>query len=250
MKLRNTFATVLAAAAGVMGMAVAPAMAAAPATTQAATTVTLKTPQLTTTFSSTNLSYGQTLKGTVHLGPTATNRTVTVYAENWSTGAVFVAATGKVNSAGNFTFTFWESQTRTWWAVFSGDASDNKVVTKGVGVHVNGKVSASLAGYYKTSTWAGHTLRTFHKTANIVFNGQALPDNGKASIDIQVHNSKNGQWIDSGSTPFNLGSDGKFSLNAGKDTSTGLVFRVIITDPGTKGNGAGYSNWLYLTSTN
>ena len=240
MKLRTTFATVLAAAAGVMGMA------AAPATTHSA--VVKKTPTLSTAFSATTLGYGQTLHGTVHLGPTATNRTVTVYAKNWGNGATYVAATGKVNSAGNFTFAYWESQTRTWWASFGGDAADNAVTTAGVAVHVNSSASASLAGYYKTTTWHGQALRTFHKNANIYINGQVLPDNGTAQIDIQYY--YNGQWTDGGRSSVKLAAGGRLAVNTGTDTSVGDVFRVIVINPGTTANGTGYSNWLYLSSTN
>ena len=250
MKLRNSFATVLAAAAGVMGMAAAPAMATAPATTHVATTVAKKTPQLTTTFSSTALGYGKWLKVTVHLGPTATNRTVSVHVLNWGTRQSFVAETGKVDKAGNFTFNWWDAQTRTWWASFSGDASDNAVTTKGVAVHVGSLTSGSFSHYYATKSWNGHSVKEFHASSVPLLQGTVTPNKSgqNISVDAQYYNGRS--WVSNGAKSFALSSGSAFGIEFEPSWPKGFEYRTAVSYGGDLSNGGSSTGWEYWTVTN
>ena len=253
MKLRTSFGTALAAAAGVLTLAAGPAMAAttahqAPAAAQASARVAT---HLTIAASHTWITAGQTITLTAHLDKHGTNRTVTVYGQDWAGGARYVVATGAVNKAGNFSVQTRNYQNHTFWATFSGGSAYAPSTANGVAVHVATQVTAALSNYYTTTTFQGHQVRVFHKSKNVFVNGSVSPNKGTAAIDIEYYNFKTKTWAQNDSAPaFRLGSNGNYSLNIGTDPLATAEFRVLISEAADARDGAGNSGWLYLTATN
>ena len=258
MKLRSTFGTVLAAAAGVLGMAAGPATAAtvspslplAAAHTAGANTTAPKAPALTTAFSATSVGYGTWVTVTVHLGATATNRNVTLYARNWGNGATFVAGSGTVNSAGNLVVRYWDAQTRTFWANFSGDASDAAVNTAGVAVHVASAVSAANVQAYGHAPWAGNSVALYHKGATAYLDAKVTPNEANQDVTVNVQVYYQNKWVEA-NTPQKFALDANSELGVKfTNWTSGYVFRTQVSYAGNLANGASSSAWQYWTLKN
>jgi hypothetical protein len=247
MKLRSSFGTALAAAAGVLALTAAPALAAAPVAHTAVAAQARTATHLTLKASTTSTAPGAWVTLTAHLDKHGANRTVVVYGQDWAGGKPFVVGKGAVDKHGNLTVRYHDYQNHSFWATFSGGTSYAPATSARTGVRVGTAVSAALAGYYTTTHWAGHTVRVFHETTNIWIKGAISPNKGTGTLTIQVFYK--GKWMAGDAGKFATAANGTFSLNTQTDRAIGTEFRVLVSSPATARNGAGYSSWMYLTAT-
>lgn len=137
-------------------------------------------PYLTLSTGAASVNYGSTIHVAAHLGPTYTNRTVSIYAQP-AGGSRKLLETGTVNASGNLAVSYVALHSTTFSAVFTGDTVfAPKTVTRAVGVRA--KVSMGLSGYYASTKVGSITYRLYHRS-------------GRVTVAITVAPSKSGQCV-------------------------------------------------------
>ena len=209
-------------------------------------TVTTIPTSLTLTTPSAVLTYQPTFTVTANLGPTDTNRTVSIYAQP-AGGTKTLLKTGTVDASGNLAVSYTAPQNTTFTAVFSGDA-DYAPATTTLQVFVNAKVSASVSGSYGKKKIGGITYRLFHHTKPVTIRTTVAPNEAGNCVTIEIQEFVSGTW-----QPNSVSNCGYLNSSS---KATGLIdvshadlkfhYRIRIDCADDTTNGAGSSPWQYV----
>jgi YVTN family beta-propeller protein len=224
-----------------------------PSTATHKLSVTAIAPSLSVTTGAVTFAYDSTIHVTAHLGTTATNRTVSIYAQPTG-GAKKLLKTGKVSSSGTLTVSYVAAHSTTFSEVFSGDAKyAAKTVTHTV--TVSAKVSPTISGYYASKKIGSQTYRLYHDTAHLNVAVTVAPDKSGQCVELQIQEFFEGSWQTSQITSCGtLNSSSKVSgflrLSSGIRF---LQFRIradYVRSSGDTSNLSTDSGWLYFMVEN
>ena len=166
----------------------------APASATFAVEVSARRPQLTVNTGAVDFGYPATVHVTAHLGPTGSNRRVSMYAGPYGGGGSWkLLKTGLVNAAGNLSVTYAASHSTIFAAAFSGDSIDVPATTFRV-IYVGTRVSMSNGGYYTSVRIGGITYHVYHHTAHLTASVTVDPNKHGQCVDLQVQQFKSGTW--------------------------------------------------------
>lgn len=165
----------------------------APATAYHVVGIGLLHPSLTLSTGKKTYTYEPTVHVTAHLGPTYTNRKVSIYAEVLGSRARRLLKSGTVGPSGDLTVSYAAPHSTIFIAVFSGDAHDAAVkVTRIITVRV--KVTEALSGYYGSKVIGSTTYRLYHRTAVLRATGTVAPGKKGQCLRFEVQEHANGRW--------------------------------------------------------
>ncbi len=160
------------------------------------TTVTVAvdriTPALTVTVNGRVFAYGGAGTVTVHLGPTYTNRTISLYEYVYGVPvpAWTLVHTGPVNSAGNYLLSTAFYRHVAFQASFAGDARYASA-TYATSTTALARVTTSVAGSYGTSG----SYRLFHSATNPAFRAVLAPARGAVGcVTFTAQSFSGGAW--------------------------------------------------------
>ena len=132
-------------------------------------------PQVSVTSPVTDNPYGARVTLAVALGPTLTDREVSLYATPVGQPRRLVA-TGNVDANGKWYPTYTITRTTTFTAVFSGDAL-NAANSASRTLYAYARVASRLAGYYKTvKDSTGIVYDAFHSAGTVTFDSTVAPN--------------------------------------------------------------------------
>jgi hypothetical protein len=148
--------------------------AAKSATAEVHVTVTTK-PQISVSSPVTDNAYGAKVTLTVTLGPTFSDRHVSLYATPLGAARRLVA-TGTVNAHGKWYPTYSITRETTFTAVFAGDAHNARNRASRT-LYAYALVANRITGYYKTNTSSsGIIYRVFHDTSTLTLYSKVTPN--------------------------------------------------------------------------
>jgi hypothetical protein len=220
-----------------------------PATATQSVKVTLN-PAVLTISGPPNVAYESTIHVTAHLGPTATNRTVAIYARPIGSKTSVLLRKGRVDSKGDLTASYKAGHSTRFSVVFAGDAAD-AAGTATRTVTVLAAVSDSLSGYYRSQRIGRITYRVFHHTAQLHALATVSPNKHGECVKFEVQEYYRGHWHANAAT-------GCAILN--RASKGGAIFRLTHADIGyhyriradfvrtgtDTSNGDNNSAWAYL----
>ncbi len=188
---------------------------------------TLNRPALSLTTGSATITYPATVRVTAHLGSTYTNRSVSIYAQQFGSKSRALLKTGKVNSGGNLTVSYAPPHSTTFSVVFSGDARDAPETVTRV-VHVRAKVSESLSGYYRSRTTGGVTYRLYHPSNLLHAHVTVGPNKRGQCVKFEVQQYYQGAWHPNVSSRcVGLSSSSKISVSISlTQAGVGYPYRI------------------------
>jgi hypothetical protein len=132
-------------------------------------------PRISASSPVTDNPYGAKVTITVTLGPTFSDREVSLYAAPDGQPRKLVA-TGEVNAAGKWYPTYTITRTTTFTAFFAGDAH-NAPAWASRTLNAYARVSSRLTGYYKASKSSGGIVyRVYHSTGTLTLDSTVTPD--------------------------------------------------------------------------
>jgi hypothetical protein len=194
----------------------------APATASHTVTVTRIPASLTVTTGSATFTYEPTIHVTAHLGPTYSDRTVSIYAQPFGGTSRVLLKTGQVNSGGNLTASYAAPHSTTFSAVFSGDARyAPKTVTRAA--YIRAKVSESLSGYYGRTRIGRITFLLYHRRDLLHAHATVAPNKRGQCVEFEVQEHYLGAWHASVTT-------GCIHLSSSSQASA--AFRLTLADIG------------------
>lgn len=223
---------------------------ASPVTQSLTVGVALLPTALTVNVSGTKFTYGNTVRATVHLGKTLTNRTVTLYGQAFGATSQVLLGSGRVDADGNLTFSFRATHSSTLSAVFSGDA-DYASETATTTIKVRAKVSESLEGYYRSKRIGSVKYRVFRRGVKVKALETVTPNKAGECAAFVVQVRDGSHWQETAATvcsPLGSGSQELLILTMGR-SAPGHHFRVqAIYQPtgGDESNLGNISSWQYF----
>jgi YVTN family beta-propeller protein len=166
----------------------------APATDSLSVSVAKLTPALTLDAGRRlALPYDSTVRLSAHLGPTWSNRIVSIYAQPAGSSRRTLLKTGKVNSSGDLTATYRATHSTLFSAVYAGDAHyAARTVTSTV--YVYAKVSESQTGYYGHKRIGKVTYWLYHRKALLHAHATVAPDQHGECVQFEVQEYYNHAW--------------------------------------------------------
>ncbi len=138
-------------------------------------------------------TYEPTVQVTAHLGTTATNRTVSIYAQPAGSTTKTLLKTAAVDSSGNLTVSYTAARNTTFSAVFSGDSS-YAPATATTAISVKAQVSESLSGYYGSTVVGGTTYRLYHSYSLVHVHATVTPNKSGQCVKFEVQSFYQGAW--------------------------------------------------------
>lgn len=174
-------------------------------------------PQISVSSPVTDNPYGAKVTLTVTLGPTFTDRTVSLYATPFG-GVRELVATGTVDAKRKWYARYWITRATTFTAVFAGDAY-NAANSASLTLDAYARVTGRLTGGYKTSKSSGGAVYdVFHGTGTLTLYSTVAPDKAGECLEPETEQYDKGVgWdadtkygcdkLDSGShdaAPFSL----------------------------------------------
>ncbi|GAA1939147.1 hypothetical protein GCM10009837_76660 [Streptomyces durmitorensis] len=198
-------------------------------------------------------SYGADVSFTAHLGTTYKNRTVEIWADPYGSDKPNkLVKKGAVNARGDLSATVDMKRDTKVTAVFAGDA--RYASTKATSTaYAKVKVSASVAGHYKTGKIGSTTYHYFHKNTDPVLKTTMSYYKGrKHRFEMQVR--VDGRWRSAGASEyFRLGADGTSAVRVEAPGESGIRARMRASYVnGTSGdnvNSTTHGSWKYLNFT-
>ncbi len=217
-----------------------------PAATTQSVDFTLDPAPLTLTTGATYYTYQPTVTVTAHLGTTASNRTVSIYAQP-AGGSKTLLKTGTVDASGNLAVSYTAPHNTTFSAVFSGD-QDYAPATVTQDVYVRAKVSESISGYYGKTSIGGTTYRLYHHTALLKASATVTPSQSGQCVQFEVQEYYQGAWQANVTTGCkSLSSTSKASASFGlTQADLGYHYRIRADFLGDLANASNSSAWQYL----
>jgi DNA-binding beta-propeller fold protein YncE len=183
-------------------------------------------PQLTLSTGSSKFTYEPTVHVTAHLGTTDTNRTVSIYAQPFSTKSKTLLKTGKVDSSGNLTVSYKAAHSTTFSAVFSGDSQYRPTTVTRV-IYVRANVSETLSGYYASRRIGGITYRLFHRHARMHVHVTVRPNKSGQCLKFELQEHYLGAWHGATTRCGTLDSSSKISVTVGlTHANLGYHYRI------------------------
>jgi len=165
----------------------------APAAASHTVAITLKPPALTLTTGRSTVRYLSTVHLTAHLGPTHTNRTVSIYAQTVGSRHRVLLKTGRVNSRGDLTVSYVARHSVMFSVVFAGDAQDGQATVKRM-VNVFAKVTMTVRGNYGTRRVGHHTYLLYHRSGHVDVAVTVAPNKHGQCVVVQVQSYFRGAW--------------------------------------------------------
>ena len=213
---------------------------------------TLIKPALSLSTGASTFAYEPTVHVTAHLGTTATNRSVSIYAQPFGSKSKTLLKTGKVNSSGNLTVSYKAPHSTKLTAVFSGDAQYRPTTVTHV-IYVKANVSESLGGYYASERIGGITYRLFHHHASMHVNVTVRPNKSGQCVKFEIQEHYQGSWHSGISGCGSLDSSSKISIRVSlAHANRGYHYRIradYIRSSKDKTNLSNDSPWQYLIVT-
>jgi hypothetical protein len=187
---------------------------------------TLIQPRLSLAAGSKTVNYKSAVHVTAHLGKTATNRKVSIYAQRLGGTARTLLKTGRVNSSGDLTVSYKPAFSTTFTAAFSGDGK-YAPATASRTVFVRAGVAESLTGYYSSEHVGGVTYWLFHRHSLMHVHVTVRPNkNGQCvKFELQIHYQ--GAWHGKTTRCAALDSSSRVNLNVSL-TRAGLGYHYRI----------------------
>jgi hypothetical protein len=130
---------------------------------------------------------------TVHLGPTYTNRTVSVYVQTAGSSSKKLLAKGTAKLGGTLTVPYTTSYSSIFTVVFGGDAH-YAAVTMTRTVTVAAHISFSMTGYYGGKKINGINYRLYHHNAHLNVDTTIGPNRYGECVWFEVQEFYNGAW--------------------------------------------------------
>lgn len=200
---------------------------------------------LTTTvdlsLSSEELSFGESVTLTAHLGAHSetSNDTLSVY-QTPSGGSETLVSTGTVDESGNFTVTLSPAENSAYRATWSGDDDYAPASSSDAVVEVHVVTTGKLKGFYGT---AGK-YKLYHVGKDPKYVGEVAPNHSGDDLTFIAQRLKNGNWKAYGTASFELNSNSKvtvFLLHPAKGK-----YRVRASFPDDSDHLADKSPWSFL----
>jgi hypothetical protein len=192
----------------------------------ATVTVAKAAPSLSLSVTPTTAAYGAAVKFDAHFESAVGNSpagTVTVYGETAGSSTKTKIASGQVGGNSTVSGTAHFDKTTTLYAVYPGSA-DNTAVTVTKTVSVDAKVTASLGGYYGTTSGD----RLYHHTARVAVSAVVAPGKKGECVEFQVQKYVKGSWqtvVTTGCATLNASSEATDDLSV-SSYAEGVQYRV------------------------
>ncbi|AEV83838.1 hypothetical protein ACWT_2603 [Actinoplanes sp. SE50] len=206
------------------------------------------TPELTLNRDGSVNAYGATVTMTAHLGTTAQNRTVEIWADPYGTDRPrTLLKKGVVDAAGNLSVGYQLTRNTTFSVVFAGDAGyAARTVTSAVNTSV--AVATTVANHYTVK----RSYYYVHKSKNPVFGTTMTPYPGRTErLTLQQYSG--GRWVAFKSGNYRLSSAGKYSYTLTGTHRTGVKYRVsaayLTGISGDRANATTNGPWKYFIFT-
>ncbi|GAA4590536.1 hypothetical protein BJY16_009266 [Actinoplanes octamycinicus] len=205
-------------------------------------------PQLTLNRNGSVNAYGATVVMTAHLGPTAENRTVEIWADPYGTDRPrTLLKKGTVDGSGNLSVSYQLTRNTSVSAVFTGDTEYGaRTVTSAV--YTKAAVSTTVAKHYSVK----NSYYYVRKTKNPTFTTTMTPYPGRYQR-LTFEKYSGGKWVAWKSGSFKLSSAGKYTYTLTGTHTTGVKYRVaaayLYGTSGDKANYTTYGSWKYFTFT-
>jgi hypothetical protein len=164
----------IAAGCALTGALGCPALSPASAAASVGGPILAGKPQISVTSPVTDNPYGARVTLTVTLGPTLTDREVSLYATPVGQPRRLVA-TGNVDAKGKWYPAYTITKTTTFTAVFAGDAL-NPANSASRTLYAYARVASRLTGYFKTVKSSGTVYRVFHGTGTVTLDSTVAPN--------------------------------------------------------------------------
>ncbi len=203
------------------------------------------TPALTVAVNGRVFAYGGAGTVTVHLGPTYTNRTISLYEYVYGVPAPVwtLVHTGPVNSAGNYALSTTFYRHVAFQASFAGDAR-YATATYATSTTALARITTSVAGAYGTSG----SYRLFHSATDPAFRAVLAPARGAVGcVTFTAQGFSGGAWKTVATTacvPVDAGS-GAAGLPLAKHALS-VQYRVRASIATDAVNAATTGSWVYL----
>jgi hypothetical protein len=219
------------------------AAASATTTAQAVTNTTL-----TLDHNNAGYAYGATVTFTAHLGQTATNRTVGIWADPAGSDQVNrLLRSATVDAKGNLTASLKLSRDTVVSAVFAGDTQTQPITVKST-VLTYASAALALSRQYKTKS----SVAYFHKTTNPYFTTTINPY-PKRKQYLTVDYYSGGSWHRVKSGYYALSSAGKSYVTFTNARKLNVKYRVraayVMGNSGDSANLSTYSTYKYFIFT-
>jgi hypothetical protein len=173
---------------------------------------TLIQPRLSLATGSKTFSYNSAVHVTAHLGKTATNRTVSIYAQRLGGTTRKLLKTGRVNSSGNLTVSYKAPYSTTFTVAFSGDGKYAPATATST-VYVRAAVSESLTGYYSSEQVGGVTYWLFHRHSVMHVHVHVRPNKDGQCVKFELQIHYQGAWHGKITRCAALDSSSRINLN-------------------------------------
>ncbi|MEV6303916.1 hypothetical protein AB0M02_31245 [Actinoplanes sp. NPDC051861] len=208
------------------------------------------TPALTLNRNGGIYNYGTTVSFTAHLGTTATNRTVQIWAQPTGAGRILLKS-GPVDSAGNLTGSLRLTRNTRVTAQFAGDAGYLAREVSAT-VYTRAAVSTKVTKHYRTKKIGKVGYQVFRKKATPVFTTTMTPYSGRKA-QVIVNYWSGGKWRTVNSRWVKLSANGTAVLKYTGSHKVGGKFRVrsayVHGTSGDRANYTTYGAWKYFTFT-
>lgn len=219
-----------------------------PATAKISVPVTKSVPALTLNRNGSVNAYGATVTVTAHLGATAKNRTVEIWADPYGSDQVRrLIKKGTVNGSGNLSVAYRLTRNTTFSATFAGD-TEYAARTVNSAVKTSVAVTTTVGRHYRIKS-SYHYVR---KTKNPTFSTTMTPYPGrKQQLTFQRYAA--GKWTAWKTGTYKLSSAGKYTFTLTGTHQVGVKYRMrAVYLTGTSGDSANnttYGPWRYFTFT-
>jgi hypothetical protein len=165
----------------------------APATASHKLSVTRISTVLKMTTGTTTFNDNQTIHITVRLGPTYTNRTVSVYSQWFTYQGKSLIKTARVNSRGTLTLTYRSPHTTNLSVVFAGDAH-YAPRTYNHPVYVRASLGLGLSGFYGSAVVGNIRYLLFHHNKTMYSAVTVSPNKHGECVDFEVQEFYQNAW--------------------------------------------------------
>jgi hypothetical protein len=204
----------------------------------------LPVPTLTLSTDRATYAYGATATLNIHLGATASNRTVSVYGQSYGASRKLLK-TAAVDASGNVTMRAVLTGMTNFSARFAGDASYAPTFAARL-VKVQARTTNSLSGYYSTSS----SWRLYHNEQTPTLSAKVAPSKPDQCVYLRVERYVNGGWTYvRTSSCHELSSTSTVTTKVSLTRTIGMRYRVRTQYYGDPANLAHNAPWAYLRFT-
>jgi hypothetical protein len=204
----------------------------------------LPLPTLTLNTDRSTYAYNATATLNIHLGTTASNRTVSVYAQSYGAPQKLLQ-TAAVDASGNLAWRTVVTRMTNFSVRFAGDASYGPTFAARL-VKVHARTTNSLSGYYSTS----YSWRLYHNEQTPTLTAKVAPSKPGACVYLRIERYVNGAWTYvRTSSCYKLSSTSTLTTQVSLTRTIGMRYRIHAQYRSDPANLAHNAPWVYIRFT-